>query len=583
MNFKILVSGLEKKYVAFSVLTPVVMIGEVLMETVIPMIMAHIIDDGISNKDLGYVVSVGLLMIGCTLFSLFCGACGGRLASVASYGFSRNLRAKLFKKVQGFSFDEMDRFGTGSLVTRLTTDVTNLQNMYQNVIRAMVRAPLMMITGTVMACFINLRLAVLFFIAIPILAFMLIFIASKAYPKFQVMFKKYDRLNTVVQESLVGIRVVKAFVRGDYECQKFEEIAGQVRDSQVNAEKIVILNAPIMKFVIYMCIISALWFGGNMVISASMKTGELVSFLTYVTQILMSLMMLSMMFVQFILSRASVKRVVDVLLQPMKEADTEENQNSSDAKNKLEVKNGEVEFCHVWFSYDGKKDNCVLSDINLKIPSGSTVGIIGGTGSSKTTLISLIPRLYDCLEGCVKVGGIDVKNYSYKKLRQAVALVLQKNVLFSGTIEENLRWGNENATQEQIENACKASDAHNFITELPDGYKTELGQGGVNLSGGQKQRLCIARALLKEPKVLILDDSTSAVDTATDSRIRGALRQALSGTTKLIIAQRISSVQDADFIVVLDDGKINGTGTHEELLASNKIYKEVYDSQQGQN
>ncbi len=581
MNFKILVSGLEKKYVAFSILTPVVMIGEVLMETVIPMIMAHIIDDGISNKDLGYVVSVGLLMIGCTLFSLFCGSCGGRLASVASYGFSRNLRAKLFKNVQGFSFDEMDKFGTGSLVTRLTTDVTNLQNMYQNVIRSMVRAPLMMITGTVMACFINLRLAVLFFIAIPLLAFMLIFIASRAYPKFQIMFKKYDRLNTVVQESLVGIRVVKAFVRGDHERKKFEEIAGKVRDSQVSAEKIVILNAPIMKFVIYMCIISTLWFGGNMVITASMKTGELVSFLTYVTQILMSLMMLSMMFVQFILSRASVKRVVDVLLQPMKESDTEEN--PGDVKNSLEVKNGEVEFCHVWFSYDGRKDNCVLSDISLKIPSGSTVGIIGGTGSSKTTLISLIPRLYDCLEGEVKVGGIDVKNYSYKKLRQAVALVLQKNVLFSGTIEENLRWGNENATQEQIENACRASDAHNFIVELPDGYKTELGQGGVNLSGGQKQRLCIARALLKEPKVLILDDSTSAVDTATDSRIRSALKETLSGTTKLIIAQRISSVQDADFIVVLDDGKINGAGTHEELLASNKIYREVYDSQQGQN
>ncbi len=589
MSFKILVSGLEKKYVVFSVLTPVVMIGEVLMETVIPMIMAHIIDDGIANKDLGYVVSVGLLMIACTLFSLFCGACGGRLASVASYGFSRNLRARLFKNVQGFSFDEMDNFGTGSLVTRLTTDVTNLQNMYQNVIRTMVRSPLMMITGTVMACFINIRLAVLFFIAIPVLAFMLIFIASKAYPRFQVMFKKYDRLNTVVQESLVGIRVVKAFVRGDHECKKFEEIAGQVRDAQVSAEKIVILNAPIMKFVIYMCIISALWFGGNMVISSSMKTGELVSFLTYVTQILMSLMMVSMMFVQFILSRASVKRVVDVLLQPMKESDEQNNsdlpevKNSLDAKNNLEVKDGEVEFCNVWFSYDGKKSNCVLSGINLKIPSGSTVGIIGGTGSSKTTLISLIPRLYDCLEGCVKVGGIDVKNYSYKKLRQAVALVLQKNVLFSGSIEENLRWGNENATREQLENACKASDAHNFITELPDGYKTELGQGGVNLSGGQKQRLCIARALLKEPKVLILDDSTSAVDTATDSRIRGALKETLSGTTKLIIAQRISSVQDADFIVVLDDGKINGVGTHEELLASNKIYKEVYDSQQSQN
>ena len=577
MNFKLLVSGLEKKYVIFSILTPVVMIGEVLMETIIPMIMSHIIDDGIANKNIYCVICIGVLMILCTLFSLFCGSFGGRLASVASYGFSRNLRRRLFRNVQGFSFKEMDRFGTGSLVTRLTTDVTNLQNMYQNVIRAMVRSPLMMITGTVMACFINLKLAVLFFIAIPLLAFMLIFIASKAYPRFQMMFKNYDRLNTVIQETLVGVRVVKSFVRGDYECEKFERIAGQVRDSQVNAEKIVICNAPVMKFVIYMCIIATLWFGGNLVINGSMTTGELVSFLTYVTQILMSLMMLSMMFVQFILSRASVKRVADVLKQPMSEDDSAEEGKIHS------VANGEVEFDGVYFSFSGKKENCSLSNVNLKIPSGATVGIIGGTGSSKSTLVSLIPRLYDCIEGSVKVGGVDVKNYTYKALRQAVGIVLQKNVLFSGTIEENLRWGNENATDEEIVNACIASDAHGFISELPDGYHTYLGQGGVNLSGGQKQRLCIARALLKNPKVLILDDSTSAVDTATDARIRTALKETLTGTTKIIIAQRIASVKDADFIVVMDDGKINATGTHEELLAGNEIYREVYDSQQSQN
>lgn len=576
---KKLLSGLQKKYVLFSIFTPVVMIGEVLMETVIPLVMAHIIDDGIANYDIGYVLRTGLVMVACTVFSLVCGAAGGRFSSVAAYGFSRNLRSKLFKKVQSFSFGEMDLFGTGSLVTRLTTDVTNLQNMYQNLIRTMFRAPLMMIFGTVMACFINMRLALIFFITIPFLAFVLIFIAMRAYPRFKVMFKKYDRLNTVVQENLIAIRVVKAFVRGDFECDKFEDIAGQVRDAQVRAEKIVICNAPVMKLVIYMCIIATLWFGGNMLIAGSMRTGELVSFLTYVTQILMSLMMVSMMFVQLILSRASVSRIMEVLsLESI-----ESSGYAEDEKGAVEVLNGNIEFDNVYFSYNGKKENCVLSGINLTVPSGATVGIIGGTGSSKTTLVSLIPRLYDCTEGAVKVGGRNVREYSYKALRDSIGMVLQKNVLFSGTIEDNLKWGDASASMEQIKNACVAAQSDSFVMGFPDGYKTELGQGGVNLSGGQKQRLCIARALLKRPKILILDDSTSAVDTATDAKIRAALREILPGTTKLIIAQRIASVQDSDFIVVLDDGKINGIGKHDELLETNEIYKEVYDSQMSQN
>ena len=573
MNLKKIVSGLEKKYVIFTLFTPLVMIGEVVMETVIPLIMAHIIDNGIATKNINYVVRTGIFMVLCTLFSLACGVCGGRLASLASYGFSKNLRANLFKRIQNFSFAGLEHFGTGSLVTRLTTDVTNLQNMYQNLIRSLVRAPLMMLTGTIIACFINLKLALLFFIAIPLLAFLLIFISAKAYPRFQVMFKKYDALNSFVQECMIGIRVIKAFVREDFECEKFEKIAAQLRDCQVRAEKLVICSMPIMKFVIYMCIIATLWFGGNMVILGSMKTGELVSFLTYVTQILMSLMMLSSIFVQFILSKASISRVMEVL------AFNTEEDDSTDCSKINSVKDGSIEFLNVAFSYEGKKGNCVLSDINLKIPSGSTVGIIGGTGSSKSTLVSLIPRLYDCTCGCVKVGGTDVKNYSYKALRGAVGMVLQKNVLFSGTIEQNLRWGNEYATPKQIEQACQVADAFNFISELPAGLKTELVQGGVNLSGGQKQRLCIARALLKNPKILILDDSMSAVDTATDSRIRSALRNCLPQTTKIVIAQRIASVQEADFIVVLDEGKINGIGTHSQLLQDNKVYKEIYDSQ----
>ena len=573
--FKKLFSGLGIKYSLFTVLTPVAMIGEVLMETFIPFLMARIIDNGISGYDLNYVYRYGLIMLGATLFSLLCGTLGGRLSSVAALGFSKNLRSKLFRKVQGFSFSQSDVYGTPSLITRLTTDVTNMQNIYQNLIRSMVRSPLMLIGGTVMALRINSRLAAVFLITIPVIAVFLSIIAVTAYPRFAVMLKKYDTLNTIVQENLIAIRVVKAFVRGDFECRKFEDVAGQVRDAQRRAEKVVVLNAPVMQISIYMCICATLWFGGNMVITGSMKTGELISFLTYVTQILMSLMMLSMLFVGFVLTRASVSRVMEIL----DEKDLEKNS----PENTLMPQDGSVEFEHVWFSYSGSKEKAVLSDINLKIESGSSIGIIGGTGSSKSTLVSLIPRLYDCLEGQVKVGGRNVQDYSFDSLRKAVGVVMQKNLLFSGTIAENLRWGNETASDSQLEEALKSCDAWDFVMNFPEGLNTQLGQGGVNLSGGQKQRLCIARALLKNPLVLILDDSTSAVDTATDLRIRKSLRENLPGTTKLIISQRIASVQDADMIVVLDDGKINGTGTHDQLLENNSLYREVYQSQMSKN
>lgn len=570
-SFKKLTGGLERKYVLTSLSAPFVMVGEVLMETLIPLIMARIIDVGIAEKNTAYVLKTGLLMIAASCFSLLCGASCGRLSSVAALGFSRNLRRKLFKKVQSFSFSAMDKFGTGSLVTRLTTDVTNLQNMYQNLIRSMVRSPLMLISGTVMACFINARLALIFFITIPFLAAVLAFISARAYPRFQVMFKKYDWLNTIVQENLIAIRVVKSFVREEHEKEKFDLTAEQLRDSQIKAEKLVIWNAPIMQLTIYLCIVAALWFGGNMILSGTMKTGELVSFITYITQILSSLMMLSMMFVQMILSRTSISRILEVLDEV---PDIESPKSACKT-----VADGSIDFDNVFFSYEKKESNCVLQNVSVHIKSGQTVGILGGTGSSKTTFVSLIPRLYDVLSGSIKVGGIDVRDYDIETLRRSIGFVLQKSLLFSGTIKENLRWGSESASDSDLRKACEIAAIDDFVGSLPGGFDTDLGQGGVNLSGGQKQRLCIARALLKKPAILILDDSTSAVDTATDKRIREALRQTLPQTTKLIIAQRISSVQDSDFIIVFDDGKINAIGTHESLMKSNKIYKEVYNSQ----
>ena len=570
-----LLDGLEGRYRVYSLLSPLTMVGEVIMETVIPLMMAKVIDVGIANRDLAYVLKIGLVMVAMSLVSLSCGALGARFSAVAALGFARNVRRKLFAKVQDFSFGNIDHFSTSSLVTRLTTDVTNIQNTYQMLIRVCVRAPFMLISGTVMACIINVHLSTIFFIVLPLLAVLLGVIAATAHPRFKIMLKQYDLLNSTVQENLVGIRVVKSFVRKAFENKKFDDAADAVRRTQVNAEKIVILNMPLMQAVVYSCIIVSLWFGGQMVVGGTLLTGELVSFITYVTQILMSLMMLSMVFIMVVLSRASIARIVEVL--------DEESDIRNPASAVTEVADGSIDFKNVSFSYHKDASNCVLTDVNLHIDSGQMVGIIGGTGSSKTTLVSLIPRLYDVLSGSVSVGGRNVQDYDLVALRDSVAMVLQKNVLFSGTIKENLRWGNLHATDEELKEACIASDADEFVQSLPAAYDTDLGQGGVNLSGGQKQRLCIARALLKKPKILILDDSTSAVDTATDARIRKALRSSLPDTTKIIIAQRINSVQDADVIYVLDNGRIDGCGTHEELLRDNKIYREVYESQQSQN
>lgn len=570
-TIKKITAGLEKKYWLNTFLSPLVMIGEVVMETLIPFFMAKIIDVGIAGHNLYYVLKVGAVMVLCAFVSLCFGAGGARFGAVAALGFARNLRRRLFDKVQDFSFANVDHFSSASLVTRLTTDVTNVQNVYQMLCRICFRAPFMLAAGTIMAFKINSRLALVFVFAVPALAVAVGVLSSAAYSRFSDMLKKYDRMNNIVQENLIAIRVVKAFVRGDFENEKFQNAAENVKNAQVRAEKIVIVLMPIMQFVVYACIIFSLWFGGKMIVFGSMKSGELVSFLTYVTQILMSLMMLGMIFVNLVLSRASVSRICQVLDEI---PDIVQPENAEKT-----VRNGSVDFEDVSFSYSKKKENFVLSGINLHIKSGDVVGIIGGTGSSKTTLVSLIPRLYDATLGTVKVGGVDVKKYDLKSLRENVAVVLQKNVLFSGTIKENLKWGNKDATDEEIVSACKASDADSFIKNLPAGYETELGQGGVNLSGGQKQRLCIARALLKNPKILILDDSTSAVDTATEKRIREALRSLHPETTKIIIAQRISSVKDADIIFVLDDGKLSAGGTHDELLKTSRIYKEVFESQ----
>ena len=602
---------MERRYQIFTVLSPIFMLGEVLMETTIPLVMATLVDTGIKNSDINFVFTRGLLMVLMASFSLFCGAMCGRLSSVAAFGFSKNLRKKLFAKVQDFSFSNMDNFGTDSLVTRLTTDVTSLQNMYQNAIRTAVRSPVMLIFGTIMATRINSRLALLFFIVIPFLAAVLVTIVIIAYPRFRAMLQKYDSLNRVVQENLIAIRVVKAFVRGGHECEKFDEIATDLQRTQLGAEKIVILNMPLMQLTVYACIVSVLWFGGGMVIGGQMQTGELISFISYITQILMSLMMLSRLFVMFILSRTSLSRILEILDEKIEISNAKEKiQKGEDSPSlqpptafsatpsagtpasllcKLDfnapasVTDFSITFQNVSFSYDKKMEHAVLSDIELSIPQGSVVGILGGTGSSKSTLVQLIPRLYEATIGSVLVGGIDVRDWNLTELRKKIGFVLQKNVLFSGTIAENLRWGNKNASDEDLIEACKVSCAHDFVMGFPKGYETELGQGGVNLSGGQKQRLCIARALVKKPEILILDDSTSAVDTATDLKIRSGLRSSLPNSTKIIIAQRIASVQDADFIIVMEAGKINAIGTHDELMTKNQIYRETYESQMSEN
>lgn len=563
--------GMERKYIAYTALSPVSMVGEVVMESIIPLIMAKIIDDGIQQGNFSVVLWQGLLMAGLSVISLLCGCCGSVFSARASQGFSHNLRKKLFNKVQNFSFANIDKFSTASLVTRLTTDVTNIQNIYRMIIQMCFRAPFMLIAGTVMALKLNARLSVVFAVAIPILAVAIFSLGAVARPLFEKMLKKYDVLNARVQENLIGIRVVKAYVRQDFENEKFEKAADEVRKGQVRAEKKIILLFPIMQIVIYTTVITVMWLGGKQVIIGGMKVGELTSFITYVTQVLSSLMMVGFIFTGIVLSAASMKRIVEVLDEDI---DVKNPENPV-----MDVKDGSISFENVDFSYSKKEDNLSLSNININIKSGSVVGVIGGTGSSKSSLVSLVPRLYDVTKGSVKVGGVDVRDYDLTVLRDAVSMVLQKNVLFKGTIKENLRWGNENATDEEMLEACKAADADSFIQNFPEKYDYLIEQGGSNVSGGQKQRLCIARALLKKPKILIMDDSTSAVDTATEARIRTSMKQLAPETTKIIIAQRISSVKDADLIIVMDDGKINGMGTHDELLLNNAIYREVNESQ----
>ena len=564
---------LEPRYRRQAILTPIFILAEVVMEVLIPLQMAKVINLGVNLGDINAVLVHGGAMVVMALLSLVFGVLAAKTSVNASVGFAKNIRQALFHKVQDFSFANVDRFSTASLVTRLTTDVTNMQTAFMMCIRMLVRSPVMLIGATFMAAYISPKLALIFLVVIPVLGGLLGVIAVKTFPRFQVMLAKYDALNARVQENLTAIRVVKAFVREDYEIEKFDASADDVRAAMVRSEKLLVWNGPVMQFCMYGCMIAISWFGGKLIIGGSMQIGDLMSFISYVSQILMSLMMLSMIFVMLVMSRASASRISEVLNETLDLTDDNVTED-------VPVKDGSIVFEHVDFSYSKDKDVLNLSDINFSIASGETIGIIGGTGSAKSTLVQLIPRLYDVLDGRILVGGRDVREYKLDTLRRQVAMVLQKNVLFSGTIRENLLWGDENATQEQVEEACRAAQAHDFIKSFPDGYETELGQGGVNVSGGQKQRLCIARALLAHPKIIILDDSTSAVDTATDSKIRAALHEKLAGTTTIIIAQRITSVMDADRIIVLDDGKIDAIGTHEQLLQSNAIYREVYESQQ---
>lgn len=554
-----------------TIITPIFMMLEVIMEVIIPLLMAKIIDKGVGNGDMKYVTKIGIIMVIIALLSLTFGILGGVYGARASTGFARNLRKSMYYNIQNFSFTNIDKYSTAGLVTRLTTDVTNVQNAFQMIIRMFVRAPFTLISAMVMSFYINAKLSLIFVGAIIVLGVSLYFIMTKAHPLFKKLFKKYDELNASVQENLSAIRVVKAYVREDHEIGKFHKASDNLCKISINAEKIIILNAPIMQFTMYTCILLMSWLGANMIVTDAMTTGELLSLFTYATNILMSLMMISMVFVMVTMAKSSAERIVEVI---------EEKSNLTNAENPIfEVENGDIEFINVSFSYGNDLDNVALENINFKINSGETIGIIGGTGSSKSTLVQLIPRLYDVSKGSVKVAGKDVREYDIETLRDSVSMVLQKNVLFSGTIKDNLRWGNKNASDEEIVLACKQAQAEEFIDKFPKKYDTFIEQGGNNVSGGQKQRLCIARALLKKPKILILDDSTSAVDTKTDALIRKAFKESIPDTTKIIIAQRISSVQDSDRIIVLDDGKINGIGTHDELLKNNDIYKEVYESQ----
>lgn len=583
------------EYKPHAIFTSLLVALEVLFEIFIPLIMAQIVNVGMAENlteftftlQLGksswalftmtnrvsFIVTCGAMMVGMALISLFFGTMSGKLAATASTGFAKNLRRKLFYKIENFSFANLDRFNTASLVTRLTTDVTNIQMAFQIAIRMLVRSPIMLILAMCMSISISPDLSVIFAVALPVLIVGIFIGVKVVFPRFEKMLRKYDDMNESTQENLIGIRAVKAFVREDNEIDKFKKVSSTVQKLQFSAEKIIVVAFPFMQIIVYACILCVAWFGGNDIIVGKMLLGDFTAFLSYIMQILMSLMMVAMGFMNIVLSRASLDRIVEVLDEKI---DIENGENASDS---LKVADGSIDFDHVDFSYSKSHDVLNLEDIDLHIKSGETIGIIGGTGSAKTTLVQLIPRLYDVLDGEVKVGGVNVKEYKLNELRDSVAMVLQKNVLFSGTIRENLAWGNKDATQEEIEHAAKAAQAHDFIMSFPDGYDTELGQGGVNVSGGQKQRLCIARALLKKPKIMIMDDSTSAVDTATDAAIRAGLKNEFGDTTVLIIAQRISSVESADRIIVMNDGKIDAIGTHDELIATNQIYQDVYNSQ----
>ena len=563
-----------KGYRFYSLLSPLLIILEVYLEVQIPFAMSNMVDIGIlGGAGMEYILREGAKMVIMALISLLAGAGAARFAAKAGMGVGANVRSAIFAKIQDFSFANIDRFSTPSLITRMTTDINTIQMGYTMIIRMFVRSPIMLAMAFTYAYRINSRLSMVFAIAAPVLLVLLGAMGIFALPRFKNLMKKYDGLNASIQETLIGARVVKAFVRANHEKEKFRISNDELKDASISAEKLLILSNPFMQMTVYACTVAILWFGSNLVIQSAMELGDLTAFITYINNILMSLMMISFIFVMVVMSRASINRVAEVIKE-----EPEINDNGADPA--LVVENGDIDMENVCFKYKktGKKN--VIDNINLHIKSGETVGIIGGTGSAKTTLVQMIPRLYDVTEGVVKVGGRPVTDYTLKNLRDSVAMVLQVNLLFSGTIEDNLRWGNKDATEEEIVNACKIAQAHDFISSFPDGYKTNLGQGGVNLSGGQKQRLCIARALLKSPKVLILDDSTSAVDTATDAKIREGFKENHGDVTTLIVAQRISSIQHADKIIVLDDGKINAIGTHEELLETNEIYSEVYKSQQ---
>lgn len=562
-----------KEYKAASIATPIFMILEVIMETAIPVLMASIIDKGVEAGNMKHIYTVGAMMVAVAALGLLFGVLGGKYGAKASTGFARNLRKAMYENIQTFAFSNIDEFSTAGLVTRLTTDVTNVQNAYQMILRMCMRAPFSLICAMVMAFIINARLASVYLIAVIILGGALVLIMSRATKYFGMVFEKYDDLNASVQENISAIRVVKAYVREDYEKDKFKKANGNIYNMFVNAEKIITLNAPLMQATVYTCILCISWMGAKMIVGGSLTTGELMSLLTYCMNILMSLMMLSMVFVMITMSAASARRIAEVLNEKPDICNPEEPV--------YEVADGSVRFDHVNFAYGKNAAEPVLKDINISINAGETIGIIGGTGSAKSSLVNLISRLYDVNGGAVYVGGRDVREYDIETLRDEVSVVLQKNVLFSGTILDNLRWGNKNATEEECRRACELACADEFIERFPDGYKTYIEQGGSNVSGGQKQRLCIARALLKKPKILILDDSTSAVDTATDAKIRRAFAKEIPDTTKIIIAQRISSVEHCDRIIVLDDGVVSGFGNHDELMKSNEIYRDVYESQTG--